>query len=135
MLDIDRQSRVPVYEQIISQFEEQILTGTLSADELIPSVRALSLELSINPNTIQKAYNDLERRRVTYSVPGKGRFVSAEAKKLLSAGRQGHLAKLQELVYELAIGGVTQQQVLETVRNAFGLAENYKNEEKGDRNA
>ena len=72
MFKIDIMSRVPVYEQIIEQMEKFILTGILSAKEQVPSVRSLSVELSVNPNTIQKAYSDLDRREIIYSVPGRG---------------------------------------------------------------
>ena len=63
MFVIDVMSRVPVYEQLINQVEEQILTGLLNSGDKMPSVRSLSVSLSINPNTIQKAYTELDRRK------------------------------------------------------------------------
>ena len=80
MFQIDSFSRVPVYEQIINQLEHFILTGILVADTQIPSVRNLSVSLSINPNTIQKAYAELDRNGIIYSVPGRGCFITKEAK-------------------------------------------------------
>lgn len=79
MFVIDVMSRVPVYEQLINQVEEQILTGLLNSGDKMPSVRSLSVSLSINPNTIQKAYTELDRMKLIITVPGKGSFVSSEA--------------------------------------------------------
>ena len=72
MFVIDVMSRVPVYEQIINQVEEQIMTGILKEGDKMPSVRSLSVKLSTNPNTIQKAYSELDRRQMIVTVPGKG---------------------------------------------------------------
>ena len=68
--------RRPIYEQITESYQEQILMGILEQEEKMPSVRALATELSINPNTIQRAYGELERQGYIYSVKGKGSFVS-----------------------------------------------------------
>jgi len=70
-----RDSR-PIYEQIKDELRRLIVTGALATDEKLPSVRALATQLSINPNTIQRAYNELEAERYIYSVPGKGSFVA-----------------------------------------------------------
>ena len=61
MFQIDVMSRKPVYEQLINQMERFILTGVMHQDDQIPSVRSLSVELAVNPNTIQKAYSELDR--------------------------------------------------------------------------
>ena len=63
MFQLDVMSRIPVYEQIVSQFEEFVLRGIFASGERLPSVRGLSMELSINPNTIQKAGTYLLRPR------------------------------------------------------------------------
>ena len=72
MFQIDALSRVPVYEQLVDQMEKLVLSGLLKAGDPMPSVRSLSLDLLINPNTIQKAYSELDRRGILMSVPGKG---------------------------------------------------------------
>ena len=66
----------PIYEQVISRFQELMLTGALEKDSQLPSVRSLAMELSINPNTIQRAYAELERQGYIYSIKGKGSFVA-----------------------------------------------------------
>ena len=88
MFVIDVMSRVPVYEQLINQVEEQILTGLLNSGDKMPSVRSLSVSLSINPNTIQKAYTELDRMKLIITVPGKGSFVSWNQFKGKDAGIQ-----------------------------------------------
>ncbi|EGB93651.1 GntR family transcriptional regulator [Clostridium sp. D5] len=62
MINIDYQSRTPIYEQIVERFQMLILKGVLKPDDQMPSVRSLALQLSINPNTIQKAYAQLEQQ-------------------------------------------------------------------------
>lgn len=76
MIVIDYTDRRPIYEQVAERFQSLILCGILEKDALLPSVRSLAMELSINPNTIQRAYTELERRGVIYAVKGKGNFVA-----------------------------------------------------------
>lgn len=77
MIVIDYKDRRPIYEQVVERFQELIVKGVIRAGEQMPSVRSLAMELAINPNTIQKAYAELERRGFTYTVKGRGSFVSA----------------------------------------------------------
>lgn len=77
MIVIDYKDRRPIYEQVVERFQELIVKGVIRAGEQMPSVRSLAIELAINPNTIQKAYAELERRGFTYTVKGRGSFVSA----------------------------------------------------------
>ena len=76
MIVIDYQNRKPIYEQIVERFQMLIVRGVLEPDSQMPSVRSLATELSINPNTIQKAYTILEQQGYIYPVKGRGNFVS-----------------------------------------------------------
>lgn len=76
MIALDYRDRRPLYEQIIERFQELMYQEVLKEDEKLPSVRSLAMELSINPNTIQRAYTELERQGFIYSVKGKGSFVA-----------------------------------------------------------
>lgn len=76
MFELDLRSRLPIYEQLVEKFKELIIKEILKSDEKLPSVRALAVKLSINPNTIQKAYSELERQGYIYSISGKGSFVA-----------------------------------------------------------
>lgn len=77
MISLNYRDSRPIYEQIRDGLRKLIVTGALSADEKLPSVRALAAQLAINPNTIQRAYNELEGEGYIYSVPGKGSFAAA----------------------------------------------------------
>lgn len=119
MFQIDAMSRKPVYEQIIEQLEKFVLKGILVADSQLPSVRSLSSSLSINPNTIQKAYSELDRRGIIYSVPGKGCFVTPEAKEILSQHKRDQLTDLVYLIKELALAGITKEQIMRCVNEVY----------------
>ena len=75
---IDYQDSRPIYEQIVESFKIQIFKGILRADEQMPSVRSLAMELSTNPNTVQRAYAELERQGFIYTVKGRGNFVKGD---------------------------------------------------------
>lgn len=77
MILLDYKDRRPVYEQIVDKFQQMILCGALQQGEPMPSVRSLAMELSLNPNTVQRAYQELERAGYIYSIKGKGSFVSS----------------------------------------------------------
>lgn len=123
MFQIDVLSRMPIYEQLISQMERFILTGILQKDEQLPSVRNLSLELSVNPNTIQKAYSELDRRGITYVVPGRGCFVAADAAGKIGCYRRSQLDQLVEQLRELVMAGITREELMACVEKAFGKEE------------
>lgn len=77
MVFIDYKDGRPIYEQLIDGIQDMIVRGVWVENDQLPSVRSLAMELSINPNTIQRAYQELERKGFIYSVPGKGSFVAA----------------------------------------------------------
>jgi len=76
MFQLDLKSRESIYEQIINQMKELIVTGILKEDEKLPSVRELSKVLTVNPNTVQKSYRELERQGYVYTVAGLGCFAA-----------------------------------------------------------
>ncbi len=106
MLEIDKMSRIPIYEQIIQRLELLILTNVLGPNSPLPSVRSLSQELSVNPNTLQKAYAELELKGICYSVPGTGRFISENAKNILMRSKREELEQFKETVKELKLAGI-----------------------------
>lgn len=97
MIGIDLQNRKPIYEQIVERFQTLIVSGVLEPDSQMPSVRSLAMELSINPNTIQKAYSVLEQEGYIYPVKGRGNFVSGN-KGLKLKKQAGVWQSLRELV-------------------------------------
>lgn len=123
MFVVDVMSRVPVYEQIIKQVEEQVLTGILKEGDKLPSVRSLSVKLSINPNTIQKAYTELDRRQLIITVPGKGSFISEKAIEVVGANSREKMTELNKIIRELASAGVTKEEIINNIEEVFNNTE------------
>lgn len=115
MISLNYRDSRPIYEQIKDGLKKMIVTGGLAADERLPSVRALATQLSINPNTIQRAYNELEGEGYIYSVPGKGSFASANAGGDENRKRE-LMEKVRELLAELRYLGVSQQELADLIR-------------------
>lgn len=111
MIIIDYKDTRPIYEQIVDKFQTLILKGILEPNTRMPSVRSLAMELSINPNTIQKAYSELERQGFIYTVKGRGNFVSYD-ESLLHCRREELLRKLDALVEEAGEVGLTRNCLL-----------------------
>lgn len=76
MLQLDLKSRKSIYEQVMDQLKEQIMTGQMATGEKLSSVRELSKSITVNPNTVQKAYRELERQGYVYTTSGVGTFVA-----------------------------------------------------------
>lgn len=120
---IDYRDSRPIFEQIVDNFKMQILMGVLAKDEQIPSVRALAVELSANPNTIQKAYGVLEREGYIYTVKGKGAFVRGDER--LKEDKKAELAaRLGDLIAEARAIGVDVDVLLQLAkeREAVGVS-------------
>ncbi len=132
MFQIDSFSRVPVYEQLINQVEEFVLKDILAPDSQIPSVRNLSATLAINPNTIQKAYSELDRTGIIYSVPGKGCFITKDAKHILSEKKKEGLSSLKILLGELKLAGISRSIILDTVDTIYSTDMGEKEDTRND---
>jgi GntR family transcriptional regulator len=112
MILLDYKDSRPIYEQVVEKLQELMLLGVLEEDDQMPSVRSLAMELSINPNTIQRAYGELERQGYIYMVKGRGSFVGS-IRRLKEARRQ----KLAESMRELAREAVSLDMDCETFVN------------------
>ncbi|HJC48438.1 MAG TPA: GntR family transcriptional regulator [Candidatus Lachnoclostridium pullistercoris] len=121
MIVLDYKDRRPIYEQVMERLQELMLIGVLGQDEKLPSVRSLATELSINPNTIQRAYMELERQGYIYSVKGKGSFVA-------DLSRMKHMkwaeleSGLEEIAGKAARLGVSGEEFVRLARDAYGKA-------------
>lgn len=112
MIFIDYRDNRPIYEQVVSKLEELILKGVLEPDSQMPSVRSLAMELSINPNTIQKAYAQMERDGYLYVVKGRGNFVS-KTEDLIKQKKEELKKRMQELILEAKELGMTVDELIE----------------------
>lgn len=109
MILLDLKDSRPIYEQVVERFQELMMLGILEEDSQMPSVRSLAMELSINPNTIQRAYGELERQGYTYSVKGRGSFVGS-IRKLREAKKTELEKKLEKLAREAKTIGILQDE-------------------------
>ena len=119
MIVIDYKDRRPIYEQIMAGVEDLAARGALSPDSQLPSVRQLAMELSINPNTIQRAYSELEKAGVIYSVKGKGNFVTANPGRLREEKLRSLLEEMARQVTRAMELGATEEQLEQWVRQTM----------------
>ena len=114
---IDNKSGAPIYDQIFSQIRDQIVSGALTADEALPSIRNLAKDLRISVITTKRAYEELEREGFLYTVPGKGCFVAARNTDLLREENLRRMeAHLEEAARLASLCGLTDSELMETLR-------------------
>lgn len=116
MIQLNYRDSKPIYEQIKDGLRKLVISNSLSADEKLPSVRELAAKLAINPNTIQKAYRDLESEGYIYTVTGKGTLV-AERKEVYDARAKELLTEFDEIVEELFFLSVKEKELVERMDN------------------
>lgn len=122
MIILDYKDRRPIYEQVIEKLEELMLLGVLKENESLPSVRSLAMDLSINPNTIQRAYAELERRGYIYVVKGKGSFV-AENNQMKENKKKEILIQVSEIIDEAIRLGIPDHEIKRMVEIQYQAAE------------
>ena len=115
MIHINFRDARPIYEQVKDGFCQLILSGALPPDYKLPSVRELASSLTINPNTIQRAYRTLEQEGYIVSVPGKGSFV-CDGDQAARARRQELLDRFDKLVGEMEQLGIPRRQLIEILK-------------------
>lgn len=118
MILLDYRDKRPIYEQVVEKLERLIISGGLEPLTRMPSVRSLALELSVNPNTIQRAYAQLEQDGYLYTVSGRGSFVTAE-----NEWRENKQSKVlkewQDITRQAKEMGITRQQLAESLRKIY----------------
>lgn len=116
MIQLNYRDSKPIYEQIKDGFRKLIISNSLSANEKLPSVRELAASLAINPNTIQRAYRDLENEGYIYTVAGRGTFV-AEHQETFDARQHELLEEFDEVVEELLFLSVDRKKLVERMEH------------------
>jgi len=118
MILLDYRDKRPIYEQVIEKLEHLIVSGALEENMKMPSVRSLGMELSLNPNTIQRAYNQLEQEGYLYTVTGRGSFVAPEAE-----WREGKNTKMLEewraVSAKAREAGLTKEQLITEINRIY----------------
>jgi len=118
---LDLKSGVPVYRQLIDQVTGGMAAGALAAGDQLPTVRQVAVDLSINPNTVARAYRELEIRGILETQQGTGTFISRQKVKRDEAERQRQLAQLAaEFVARAGAAGFTVGDLLEHLRDDAG---------------
>ena len=119
---IDNKSGTPIYDQIYSQIKDQIISGALKQDELLPSIRGLAKDLRISFITTKRAYEELEKEGFIHTLPAKGCYVAPKNVELL---REENLKKIEEHIDEIvrlaASCNLSKQEIMEMVH--FSLEE------------
>ncbi len=115
MININYRDPRPIYEQVKEGFRQLILSSVLAADDKMPSVRELASSLAINPNTIQRAYKELETEGYICSVPGKGSFV-CDRSRVLGTRKRELLDEFEKLAGELCALGFSREELAEILR-------------------
>ena len=119
MFKISLNKNFPIYEQLIEKIEEMVLLGVLEPDTAIPSVRDFASELAINPNTVQKAFSELDKRGVTYSVSGKGRFVASDLDKIIKQKADKHILDMLSSARELINLGIDKSILIHEIERLY----------------
>lgn len=119
MIHLDYRDPRPIYEQVAQRITELVLAGALPAHEKLPSVRQLAMELSINPNTIQRSYQLLEQNGVIYSHQGRGSFVSENFDTLKQQKRSSLLKSLEQIARDALYLGIPQQELTDRISQIY----------------
>lgn len=125
MLTLNYRDSRPIYGQIKDGLRRMIVSGALGPGEKLPSVRAMAIDLAINPNTIQRAYSELEAEGFIYSVPGKGSFAARDAEdgciRARDPNREAELIRrLREIVAELRYFGMKEEEIIAAMNKEVG---------------
>lgn len=115
MIVIDYQSRTPIYEQIVLEIERYIVLGIYKPKQQIESIRELATSLGINPNTVKKAYDELERRGTITTISTKGTFISENTKKLIKSKIDEKINIIKEEIKELEKLGVSKEEIISKI--------------------
>ena len=119
MFKLDYTDHRPVYEQIKENFKNLIITGAMAKGDAMPSVRELAAILGINPNTIQRAYKELETEGFIYSMRAKGSFVAPRTSVIDPKYKEELMLKLNKVLSELAFSGVKKEEICNLIDNLF----------------
>lgn len=117
MVNLDYQSRISIYEQIINEVERYVALGIYKPLQQLPSVRELASNLGINPNTVKKAYSELERKGVITTISTKGTFVSERVEEVVNMRVMQEIANIKEIISSLEKLGLTKEEIIKKIKN------------------
>jgi GntR family transcriptional regulator len=129
LFELDMRSRQPIYEQLVDKLKDLIISEVLKPDEQLPSVRTLAGQLTINPNTIQKAYRELETQGYIYSVKGKGSFVNPTSLVMNSEKLVTIKKELKKLLSEAMYLGLKPEELIKLIHDLESSIRGVKNDD------
>lgn len=115
LINLDYQSRTPIYEQIISSIEKYVALGILKEKEQIPSIREMASSIGVNPNTVKKSYDILENRGIIRTISTKGTFISENTKKTTKDKIEKEINHIKEEIIELTKLGISFDEIIERI--------------------
>lgn len=125
MININSRSSTPIYQQIVEGIKEDILKGILQPSDKLPSVREMSSLIMANPNTISRAYKELERQSVIETVVGKGTFVSSNYKPIMEEKRMKSLEEnIKKIIIEAKYMGISKDEIIKIMENFYKETDN-----------
>lgn len=116
MINLDYQSRIPIYEQIISEIERYVALGILKPNEQLMSIREMATSLGINPNTVKKAYSELENKGVIVTISTKGTFIVDNTSKIVDSKVSKVINEIKEKMKELEKLGLSKKDIIEKIK-------------------
>jgi GntR family transcriptional regulator len=132
LIDIDVTSSTPIYVQIVNSIKEGILKGVFEPGEKLPSVRDMAKMMTLNPNTVQKAYKELEREKVVVTIQGRGTFISEEYKPRKDEHKLNEVKEIfKKGIIEAFYMGFNKEELINLIRNLIDEMEGF---DSNDRN-
>lgn len=116
LINLDYQSRTPIYEQIVLEIERYVALGILKPEEQIAPIREMATELGINPNTVKKAYSILENKGVIVSLSTKGTYIAYDTKKVVEEKINTKVLEIKEIIGELEKLGLSKDEIIKKIK-------------------
>lgn len=117
MINLDYQSRIPIYMQIVNGIERYVALELLKPEQQIPSIRDMALELGVNPNTVKKAYSVLEQRGVIVTLSTKGTYITIKTEKVLEKSIEEKIENIKKQIRELEKFGLNKKEILNRLKD------------------
>lgn len=120
LINIDNKSSVPIYQQIVDEIKEQVIKGILQGGDKLPSVREMASIITANPNTISRAYSELERQNVIETIRGRGTYVTVDYKPVMEKERLENLkGNIKKIIVEAKYMGISKEKILKIIENTY----------------
>lgn len=117
LINLNYQSRTPIYEQIIDEIERYVVLGVLKPNEQIPAIRELAIQLGVNPNTVKKAYEELERKKVIVTLSTKGSYIATNITDIINEKTSNKINEIKAIIKELEQLGISKEEIIKKLEN------------------